>query len=193
MEKKFRKGEIVWAKVRGFPWWPALVRALNVSTRRDEEAGEVRELTAVVYFVGDDTHSELPLNKIEKFASRLEEYSRTKKKTLLTSILIAKKILAGEIPFEKHLQYARNRNLKEEVERKELEAEVRIEEESVSLGKKRRLSRKESDTPEKATRSGVVVVGAAVVVVVVVGAAVVVVVAQEFPPFLTNDLLAEYA
>jgi len=25
MDKKFKKDEIVWAKVRGFPWWPGKV------------------------------------------------------------------------------------------------------------------------------------------------------------------------
>jgi len=25
MDKKFRKDELVWAKVRGFPWWPGKV------------------------------------------------------------------------------------------------------------------------------------------------------------------------
>lgn len=25
MEKKMEVGEIVWAKIRGFPWWPAMV------------------------------------------------------------------------------------------------------------------------------------------------------------------------
>ena len=25
MEKKFKRNELVWAKIRGFPWWPAIV------------------------------------------------------------------------------------------------------------------------------------------------------------------------
>ena len=25
MSGPFSKGEIVWAKIRGFPWWPAMV------------------------------------------------------------------------------------------------------------------------------------------------------------------------
>ncbi len=119
MEKKFRKGDIVWAKVRGFPWWPAMVRGINVTIRRQEDEGvnsESKEVNLVVYFIGDDTHSELPINKVEKFAAKLEEFSKTKKKTLLTSIHIANKIISGEIPFEKHLQYAKRRNMKGEDE-----------------------------------------------------------------------------
>jgi hypothetical protein len=26
MEKRLKIGEVVWAKIRGFPWWPAVVR-----------------------------------------------------------------------------------------------------------------------------------------------------------------------
>lgn len=26
MESKIKKGELVWAKLKGFPWWPAIVR-----------------------------------------------------------------------------------------------------------------------------------------------------------------------
>ncbi len=26
MEYKLKRGEVVWAKLKGFPWWPAIVR-----------------------------------------------------------------------------------------------------------------------------------------------------------------------
>ena len=25
MQHKFKKGEVVWAKIQGFPWWPGMV------------------------------------------------------------------------------------------------------------------------------------------------------------------------
>jgi hypothetical protein len=101
MEKKFRKGEVVWAKVRGFPWWPGVIR--NISQRIGKGENNEREMKIMVNFVGDNSHADLPLNKIEKFTSKFEEYSNTKHKGLLNSINIAKKIYTGEIPFEKHL------------------------------------------------------------------------------------------
>jgi len=63
----------------------------------------------LVYFIGDNSHSLLPFNKVEKFNTKLEEFSKTKKKTLLKSVEIAKKIISGEMPFEKHLQYVNRR------------------------------------------------------------------------------------
>jgi hypothetical protein len=112
MEKKFKKGEVVWAKVRGFPWWPGVVKSLNLSNVKQDEEDEVKQATVLIYFIGDDSHSELPINKIEKFSLKLEEYSKTKKKALLNSIKIAEKIIAGDIPFEKHLHFVQKRKKK---------------------------------------------------------------------------------
>jgi F0F1-type ATP synthase alpha subunit len=104
MEKKFRKGEVVWAKVRGFPWWPAVVKSVNIKIlKQDEEEEEYRNTTALVYFIGDNSHSELPINKVEKFTHKYEEYAKTKKKSLQNSIKLANKILSNELSFEKHL------------------------------------------------------------------------------------------
>jgi hypothetical protein len=30
MERRLKVGEIVWAKIRGFPWWPGMVRKVNI-------------------------------------------------------------------------------------------------------------------------------------------------------------------
>ena len=104
MEKKFRKGDVVWAKVRGFPWWPAIVKSINTKIlKKEEEEEEIRNTTLLVYFIGDNSHSELPINKVEKFTQKYEEFSKTKKKSLLNSIKLAKKIMSSEILFEKHL------------------------------------------------------------------------------------------
>jgi hypothetical protein len=104
MEKKYKKGEVVWAQVRGFPWWPAVVKSVNSKMiKQDDDDEEYRQTIALVYFVGDNSHSELPMNKIEKFASKYEKYSKTKKKCLLNSIKQANKIILNEISFEKHL------------------------------------------------------------------------------------------
>jgi len=43
------------------------------------------------------------VTKIEKFDSKAEEYSKTKKKNLLASIEFAKKIIKGELSYDSHL------------------------------------------------------------------------------------------
>jgi hypothetical protein len=34
MDKKLKVGEVVWAKIRGFPWWPGMVRKYIISLGR---------------------------------------------------------------------------------------------------------------------------------------------------------------
>jgi hypothetical protein len=91
MDKKITKGEVVWAKVKGFPWWPGVV----ASTTR---GGDI-----LVNFIGDESHAELPMSKVCKFESKSDEYSNTKHKGLLNSIRLAKKIHEGELSFDKHM------------------------------------------------------------------------------------------
>ena len=96
MENKYRKGEVIWAKVRGFPWWPGVIKNISIKTVKQKnyngEDVEVKEVKFIVNFIGDNSHAELPSNKVDKFHNKLEEYSRTRKKDLLTSINLAKKI-----------------------------------------------------------------------------------------------------
>lgn len=91
MDKKFNKGEVVWAKVKGFPWWPGVVASVT-------RAGDV-----LVNFIGDESHAELPMTKVCKFESKCDEYSNTKHKGLQNSIRLAKKIHEGELSFDKHM------------------------------------------------------------------------------------------
>jgi hypothetical protein len=48
MSEKFRPGNIVWAKISGYPWWPARV------SHRIKKEGEEEEQFHVVFF-GDTT------------------------------------------------------------------------------------------------------------------------------------------
>ena len=61
------------------------------------------EPKVTVNFIGDLTHADLLLSKIDKFDAKFEEYSKTKKKNLILSIEIANKINKGEISYESHL------------------------------------------------------------------------------------------
>ena len=94
MERKslYKKGDLVWAKIRGYPWWPGIVQTSKVKlgTTKDENNKEIKVL---VNFLGDNTHAEIPLPKIENYEKKYEEYSKTKKKTLQKAISIANKLL----------------------------------------------------------------------------------------------------
>jgi hypothetical protein len=59
----------------------------------------------MVNFIGDSTHAEIPISKIENFEEKLEEFSNTKKKSLLQSIILAKKIINGDVSFRNELNH----------------------------------------------------------------------------------------
>ncbi|CAL8362211.1 unnamed protein product [Lota lota] len=67
-------GDIVWAKISGFPWWPAQVLALSGGARREEE-----EEARVAWF-GSPTTSFLPVSQLapflESFQSRFDRKRR---------------------------------------------------------------------------------------------------------------------
>jgi len=100
MDKSFKKGEVVWAKVRGYSWWPGIVNKISLKINKGENRknmGNGKEIRILVKFIGDNSHSILPQDKIEKFEKKFSEFSKTTKKPLLHSIKIAKKFISGEI------------------------------------------------------------------------------------------------
>jgi hypothetical protein len=60
---KFNAGDVVWAKVDGYPWWPARVNLMRTS-------GTSPERTVQVSFFGDNTHAWLKESKIVSFDER---------------------------------------------------------------------------------------------------------------------------
>ena len=78
----------MWAKVRGYSWWPAKIRELVLEMKKND-----RERPFWVDFIGDNTYQILQESKINEFISNFQLHSNTKKKTLLYSIELAKKQL----------------------------------------------------------------------------------------------------
>ena len=92
IETSFLKGEIVWAKVEGFPWWPGQIKKiLHVN---DEQ---FPKKLYQINFIGHSSYIILPISKIDKFEDKFDKYSKntkTKKHNnkLLNSIKKAKKM-----------------------------------------------------------------------------------------------------
>lgn len=85
-----KKGDIVWAKVKGFPWWPGEVKRVSRGGGDDNNTNHQKMI--MVNFIGHKSHIDLPLNKIENFENKFESYSKTRNKTLLKSIEKAKRL-----------------------------------------------------------------------------------------------------
>jgi len=75
-----RKGDIVWAKISGYPWWPGEV----VGSRQDKKS-----VSLAVNFIGDKSHAYLPISKVLEYKANREKNIKTKRKDLLEAIRIA--------------------------------------------------------------------------------------------------------
>ena len=77
---EIKKGDIIWAKLRGYPWWPAYF----IETKRHKP-----ELFAKVRFIGDNSRAVVAISQMVAYKDKREEYAHTKRKDLLKSIKIA--------------------------------------------------------------------------------------------------------
>jgi hypothetical protein len=86
----YEKDEIVWAKVKGFPWWPAIVAQIVKDAKGNDQH-------VVVNFVGECSHATLPPSKVARYTEKYEEYANTKNKRLSGAIQLAQQLQAGMI------------------------------------------------------------------------------------------------
>ena len=70
----FRINEIVWAKVKGFSWWPA--RVTSILTRN----------TYMVDFYGEKFRAKLHKSKLEKYKENINKYSNKNNRKLQEAI-----------------------------------------------------------------------------------------------------------
>ena len=86
--KIFKKGEIVWAKMTGYPYYPALVKYIYYKHRKCRNSSEIYEEspTVEVEFYGDHSRGGIDKKNIEKFVDFYKEYSQSKKPGLIKAI-----------------------------------------------------------------------------------------------------------
>ena len=89
---EYKEKDIVWAKVKGYPWWPSIIS--NISFHNITSEGEnLKENIYSIEFIGEKIKAKLSKEKIEPFNENYEQHINTKNTLLLRSIEIAKKCL----------------------------------------------------------------------------------------------------
>jgi hypothetical protein len=69
---------VVWAKVKGYPWWPARILGIG-----NYESGDKKY---EVFFIKDDSRAMLPKLKLRKFRESFSDFSKTKRAKLKEAI-----------------------------------------------------------------------------------------------------------
>ena len=120
----FNVGEVIWAKIRGYPWWPAMITGTEDDNREKKYA---------ISFIGDNTHASLAKKCLEKFEKGLKNYSNTKKRNLSESIEKAKEIyynkngikeIETKTIIQNNKKYKENEKEREKEKEKEKEAKL---------------------------------------------------------------------
>ncbi|XP_051902996.1 PWWP domain-containing protein 2A [Hippocampus zosterae] len=93
-------GDIVWAKIYGFPWWPARVLGITVARRAGGAASAGRQEARVSWF-GSPTTSFLPLSQLspflESFQSRFDRKRKGPYRRAISEAASAAKQLTPEV------------------------------------------------------------------------------------------------
>lgn len=89
----FSKGEIVWAKMVGYPYYPATIKCIYYKHKKYKNNSDIYEdnPTINVEFYGDHSKGEIDKKHIEKFVDYYKEFSQTKRAGLIKAINEAKK------------------------------------------------------------------------------------------------------
>lgn len=70
-QTKFQKNQVIWAKLKGYPAWPAIIAQILPT---DDPAN----VGYVVNFLGEDSHCMLNNEKVFEFRSYYEEFMKPK-------------------------------------------------------------------------------------------------------------------
>ena len=88
-EDCFTEEEIVWAKLRGYPWWPAILLSIKEDNTTEEKKYRV-------VFFGNNIQATLKIIYLSKFDKNFKQCSKSKNKDLIEIIKTAKDIYDSE-------------------------------------------------------------------------------------------------
>ena len=97
MKEIYKNGEIVWAKLEGFPWWPGqitrvIIKRKIISDNRNKIKNVFydKNLKFKIYFFYDNKYSIINFDNIHKYIKFYKEHSLIKSNKLLKAIKISK-------------------------------------------------------------------------------------------------------
>ena len=108
-----KEKDIVWAKIKGYPWWPGIIR--NISSHlQTNPKGISKKKIYTVDFIGNKSHGEVTKKDIQSFRYYYEEHCKTKNPSLMKSIELARKLenkIVNNKPIDSNDKVTDNMNL----------------------------------------------------------------------------------
>jgi hypothetical protein len=91
-KEDYKEKDIVWAKVKGHPWWPSIIN--HISFRNIQANGEnIKEKIYSIEFIGEKNNFKITKEKIEPFYKNYDQHINTKNPLLIKSIELAEKTI----------------------------------------------------------------------------------------------------
>ena len=87
-----KEKDIVWAKIKGYPWWPGTIRHIFYYQSQNSYKGIYKRKKYIIDFIGNKSHGEVNKNDIKLFKPNYEEHCKTKNQALIKSIELANKL-----------------------------------------------------------------------------------------------------
>lgn len=89
--REFRLKDIVWAKAKGDPWWPGIIKKISFyNIQKNNHI--IREKIYSIDFIGEKSHVKLSKENIELFIENYKKHLSAKQPSLIRSIKLAKKM-----------------------------------------------------------------------------------------------------
>lgn len=86
--QKYHVNELVWAKIKTYSWWPAMIVGITPENSVNQFA---------VNFIGEDCHAFLPVENLAKYKENYEKYSKVHNLGLVHALEYANDIVSGKM------------------------------------------------------------------------------------------------
>ncbi|EGR28723.1 pwwp domain protein, partial [Ichthyophthirius multifiliis] len=99
-QKAIKKNQVVWAKLKGYPWWPSFVQFVG-------------KQEIIVNFLGENSHATLKFDQVQDFKQYYNQNVKgmnIKNKKLINAIYAGQRIIEGKSTFEQEQKNVIDKN-----------------------------------------------------------------------------------
>lgn len=88
---EYKENDIVWVKVKGYPWWPSIIKHISFRNIQSYDHN-IKEKLYTIELIGEKINTKVSKDKIEPFKKNYDQHINTKNISLLKCIETANRI-----------------------------------------------------------------------------------------------------